>query len=325
MSEIEQIAKTFRVQNYGNLIRSDSPVQDKTGIKWTVNLKSLYPRFIVDDSEPPVRELYFVTFNQLGNITLDLEGKVISSTPREVVINRLNDYKNIWKNRVENAIIKACSSYLVFSPTIKYFLNPLRRVVNTIMLTGKITFQELKWFPNTSRAYEWSRLLLESQIISEYENGYQYGDMWSGFYERANSIRINDEDEYHDIFRENLPSFNRHSIFEHLVMSYILEDNFPYIQDVMNLTQMNTVVNTNNTFYRPCLESRRLLTFTPNSIVFNYNKFYPDQKLALISSSIMELVSVGLLTLEDGQLSGNKNRLNKMLELGPAKQVSLSA
>jgi len=323
MSEIDQMAKSYRIRNYGNLIRSDSPLLDKNKSKWIVNLKSLYPRFIVDDSEPPTRELYFITLENLGNITLDLNGKILSSTPRGVVINRVNDYMNVWKSRVERAIIKACSSKLVFSSTIKYFLNPLRRIISTIMLTGKITNQEIKWFPNINRVYEWIKLLQISKIIEEYEYGYQYGGMWTEFYKRASSIKDNKDDEYHYIFEQNLPSLNRHSIFEHLIMSYILEENFPYIQDVMNLTQINSVVNTNNTFYKPCIISKKLLIFKPQTILYNYNKFYPPQKLALLSSAIMELVSVGLLDYKNGMLYGNENRFRKMLQLEPSKQITL--
>lgn len=323
MSEIEHIAKSYRIRNYGNLIRSDPPSRDKTESKWIVNLKSLYPRFIVDDGDPPTRELYFLTLENLGNITFDLNGKILGSTPRKLVVNRINDYMNIWKSRVDRAIIKACSSKLVFSPTIKYFLNPLRRIISTIMLNGKITYQELEWFPNTKRAYEWIKLLQTATIIEDYESSYQYGDMWTEFYKRASSIRNNSNDEYHYIFKDNLPSFNRHSIFEHLILSYILEENFPYIQDIMNLTQINTVVNTNNTFYKPCIISKKLLTFKPQTILYNYNKHYPKQKLTLISSAIMELVSIGLLSYRNKMLYGDENRFNKMLQYEPSKQIIL--
>lgn len=324
MDQINQIVNSYRIGNYGNLIKSDPVYLDQTGKEWIAILKSNYPRFIVDDNDPPSRELYFITLDNLGSIRLNEEGKLLQATPREIVVNRIDDYLTIWKNRVETAIIKACSNELVFSPTIKYFLNPLRRIISTVLLAGIITHQEIKWL-NTDSAYQWIHLLLTSKILDEYENGYKYGDMWSEFYKKATMISNNEDKEYYEIFIKNMPSFNRNSIFEHLIMAYMLEENFTYIQDIMNITQINAVINMNNAFYKPCIESQKLLIFRPQTIVSYYNRNYPDQKLALLSSAIMELVSIGLLYLRDGKLYGDETRFKKMMKLHPSKQISLPA
>ena len=103
----------------------------------------------------------------------------------------------------------------------------------------------------------------------------------------------------------------------------MLEENFSYIQDVMNLTQMNTVININNAFYKPCLESGKLLSLKPSTVLKYYNRAYPKQKLVTASSAIMDLVSIGLLHLQDGILHGNEDRFEKMLEIHPSAQLSL--
>ncbi len=312
------------MNNYGNLVLSDPPSPNSDETEWISNLKSRYPRFIINENEdPPSRELYFISLENLGSIHVDLEGKLLQSTPRELVVKRIHDYLTVWNGKVENAIMKACSSTLVFSPIIKYYLNPLRRIIATLLLEGRISNQEIKWLPNVERGYQWILLLKTAQMIEEYENGYKYGDMWTEFYNEANAILNDPKNEYNIIFKANLQSLNVNSVFEHLIMSYMLKENFSYIQDVMNLTQMNTVINFNNAFYKPCLESRKLLSLKPNTVLNYYNRAYPEQKLVTVSSAIMDLVSIGLLNLRDGTLSGNEKRFEKMLELNPSAQLSL--
>lgn len=324
MSQIEKNITSYCMNNYGNLVLSDPPSPNPDETEWTSILKSRYPRFIINENEdPPSRELYFISLENLGSIHVDKGGKVIKSTPREIVVKRIKDYLTVWNGKVENAIMKACSSTLVFSPIIKYYLNPLRRIVATLLLTGRISNQEIKWLPNVERGYQWILLLKTAHMVEEYENGFKYGDMWAEFYNKANAILNDPEDEYNIIFKDNLTSLNRNSVFEHLIMSYMLEENFSYIQDVMNLTQMNTVINFNNAFYKPCLESRKLLSLKPNTVLNYYNRTYPKQKLVTASSAIMDLVSIGLLHLREGKLHGNEDRFEKMLELNPSAQLSL--
>ena len=324
MSQIEKNITSYCMSNYGNLVLSDPPIPNSDETEWTSILKSRYPRFIINENEdPPSRELYFISLENLGSIHVDKDGKVINSTPREIVVKRIKDYLTVWNGKVENAIMKACSSTLVFSPIIKYYLNPLRRIVATLLLTGRISNQEIKWLPNVERGYQWILLLKTAHMVEEYENGFKYGDMWAEFYNKANAILNDPEDEYNIIFKANLQSLNRNSVFEHLIMSYMLKENFSYIQDVMNLTQMNTVINFNNAFYKPCLESRKLLSLKPNTVLNYYNRTYPEQKLVTASSAIMDLVSIGLLHLREGKLHGNEDRFEKMLELNPSAQLSL--
>jgi hypothetical protein len=311
------------MQNYGNLILSDKPRLNPEETEWISTLLSRYPRIIVDDKEPPSRELYFITLENLGIISLDKKGNITEATPRNVVVQRIKENLEIWSSRVELAILKACSSTLIFSPTVKYYLNPLRRIIATLLLSGNITKKEIGWLPNEERALQWIFLLKTAKFVEEYQEGYKYGDLWAEFIKKSNKIIVDPEDEYHPIFKENLQSFNRNSVFEHLVMSYMLEENFSYIQDVMNLHHMNTVINMNNAFYKPCLISGKLLSMKPKTVLNYYNKFYPEQKFVQVSSTIMDLVSIGLLNLQEGKLHGNDNRFQKMLEYRPPKQVAL--
>ena len=61
MNNIKQVGNIFRIKNYGNLISSDDPIRDEDN--WRIPLKCMYPRIILDDSEPQSRELYFVSIN----------------------------------------------------------------------------------------------------------------------------------------------------------------------------------------------------------------------------------------------------------------------
>ena len=321
MVEVEQIANKYRLQNYGNLVMSSPPIKEKN--KWIFNLKSAYPKIIIDDSDPPIRDLYFVNLNNIGKLVYNSEGQLIESTSRDMLVDRIDSYLNIWDNRVEKIIIKASSNNLAFSPTIQYLFNPIRRIISTILLTGKISDLELTHFPKADRASEWAKMLESLELIERVEYGYKYGDMWTMLYERANKIRENEKDEFHQLMKYNLLSFTKDTILNHLILSHTLEENYTFIKDVMNMKGINRVLNVNNLYYKPCIEAEKLLNYRPKTILYNYNKFYPKVQFPLISSTIMELVSIGLFELKNGSLIGNQQRFEKMMEYEPSNQISL--
>lgn len=335
MKEVKRVANEYRIKNYGNLIMSNSPEFDQDRGGWSVTLKSVYPRIIVDDGDPPVRELYTITLENLGKLEINKNKQVVEATPREVVVDRLEKYLSAWRRRVENAIIKASSSNLVFSPTIQYFMNPLKRIMSTVLLTGDITNAEISYFRKKERIYEWIELLENEQILEEYEEGYRYGELWTGLYESASGLIKDDYEDFEydaiiyardfmDMIKSNLLYHDTKTVFQHLVMPYILQKYFEYIKDVLNLRSIGRIVNVNNTFYAPCIEAEKLLTFTPRTILRNYNKNYPRIEFPLISSIVMELIDIGLFRLEDGKIHGNRERFDAMMEYEPSKQIPIS-
>ena len=70
---IKKIANEHINKTYGNLIQYDDPSFSEINKLWNVNLKSLYPKIIIDDNIPPIREMYFVTFSNLGNIKTNIK------------------------------------------------------------------------------------------------------------------------------------------------------------------------------------------------------------------------------------------------------------
>ncbi|MFB0544008.1 MAG: hypothetical protein ACETVR_04430 [Candidatus Bathyarchaeia archaeon] len=313
MKDIKEIAERYIMSEYGNLIISDEPFYNREEKRWFVNLKSNYPRIIVDDSEPIKRELYFVTLNNLGQVIIDKQGKIIDFTSRKEINKRIEDYLNLWKARVERIIIKASSDRLVFTPTIQHFLTPVRRIVSTILMKGELTHKELKSFPKTNRAYEWVSLLESLDIIEPREKGYSYGNMWSMLYENA------DKFEPQDVYIIS----TREILFQYLVMSNLLQERFPYIKDIMNLRPIRRILNVNNSYYKPCIEAEKILKFKPKTVLNYYNTSYGDLRFPLISSALMELVPAGILEFNKGLFIGNEKLLEKMLELGPSKQIQI--
>ena len=323
METVSKMVKDHVRLTYGNLIQCDDQIYDDDNEEWNINLKSNYPKIIVDDSDPPVRELFFVKLSSLGKIKIH-DDEILYYTPRKNVINNIKDNMNIWIDRVERVIIKASASNLVFTPTIQHYLNPLRRILSTILLTGNITSTELNRLPKSERAYDWLQLLLNENIVAKTNNGYQYGSMWTMLKDRIGKP----DDEFIKMY--NLTSLDKISkdnqiLLLHLIMSYILEENSGYIRKVMNLKSMNRLLNVNNVYYRPCLNSEKLLRFKPRTILYEYSKAYGNLAFPLISSTLTELISVGLLQYSNGLIEGSERHLDAMIKLEPPSQVSLPA
>ena len=323
MEAVRELVKDHVRRTYGNLIQYDDPMYDDGNEEWSVNLKSNYPKIIVDGSDPPVRELFFVKLSSLGKIKVH-DKEILYYTPRKNVVNNIKDNMNIWRDRVERVIIKASASNLVYTPTVQHYLNPLRRILSTILLTGNITSTELDRFPKSERAYDWLQLLLNENIVAKTSDGYQYGSMWTMLKDRVGRP----DDEFVKMY--GLTSLDRMSrddqiLLIHLIMSYILEENSGYIRKVMNLKSMNRLLNVNNVYYRPCLNSEKLLRFKPRTILYEYSKAYGNLAFPLISSTLTELISVGLMHYRDGLIEGSERHLETMIKLEPPSQVSLPA
>lgn len=319
---IKKIANEHVNKTYGNLIQLDDPLYLVSDELWNVNLKCLYPKIIVDDNIPPNRELYFVTFSNLGTVKVNKNMEIVYHTSRKEVLNNIDNNENIYNDRLEKIIIKASSSNLVFTPTVQHFLNPLRRILSTILLTGKITSDEIRVFPNIDRAHEWIYLLEQSEIIKKTKRGYEYDSMWTMLLDESNNIHKNFITKIEKTFR--LPR-DKDTLLLNLIMSYILEEHFSYIREVMQLKGISRILNVNSIYYRPCINSEKTLKFKPNTILYEYNKRYTKLQFPLISSTITELMSVGLLNYNDGLLNGSDIHLNAMMKLEPAKQISLQA
>jgi len=321
MESVRKMAKEHVRKTYGNLIQFDDPVYDDDNAEWNINLKSNYPKIIFDDSDPPVRELFFVKLSSLGKIKIS-DDEILYYTPRKNVVNNIKDNMNIWIDRVERVIIKASANNLVFTPTIQHYLNPLRRILSTILLTGNITSTELNRLPKSERAYDWLQLLLNENIVAKTNNEYQYGSMWTMLKDRIGKP----DDEFIKMY--NLTSLEKISrdnqiLLLHLIMSYVLEENSGYIRKVMNLKSMNRLINVNNVYYRPCLNSEKLLRFKPRTILYEYSKAYGNLAFPLISSTLTELISVGLMQYRNGLIEGSERHLDAMIKLEPPSQVSL--
>ena len=317
---IKKIANEHVSKTYGNLIQYDDPSFSEINELWNVNLKSLYPKIIIDDNIPPTREMYFVTFSNLGNIKINNNFEIVSYTSRKEILNNIDNNLKIYNDRLERIIIKSSSSNLIFTPTLQHFFNPLRRILSTILLTGKITSDEISVFPKTDRAYEWIYLLEQSDIVKKTKNGFEYSNMWTMLLNESNNIRKNFILKLERTTR--LPR-DKDTILLNLIMSYLLEEYFTYIRDVMHLRGISRIINVNSTYYRPCVNSEKILKFKPTTILYEYNKMYPNLKFPLISSAITELMSVGLLNYKDGLLDGSDIHLSEMMKFELSKQISL--
>lgn len=321
LAEIERRANKYRLQNYGNLVMSDPPIKEEN--EWIFNLKSAYPKIVVDDGDPPIRELFFINLNNIGKLVYNFDGRLLDSTSRGKIIDRIDDFLNVWEKRVEKIIIKACSNNLVFSSTIAHFLTPLRKIISTITFMGRISNIELNKFPNIDRAYEWVTILESENILEKTDYGYKYGSMWSTLYDRANKIKDDERDEFHQIIKNNIISFTRDTIVHYIIISYVFQEHYSFIKEMMRLKGINRVLNINNLYYKPCIQAEKLLTFKPKTILYNYQKFYSNIEFSGISNSIWELVTIGLLEYKNDKIIGNEERFEKMLELEPSKSVSL--
>lgn len=291
MSEIFQKARRYVRENYGNLVTVDSPIPDEINNRWTVNVKSYYPRLIQDDSKFE-RNVNILTLNKLCQLYYDFDGKLIKSPKKSECLDSLKASLNIWKERVERIVTKASSPELANVRTIRHFLRPVEVIVNFILEYELLSYNDVENLTRTRRYMDWIELLTNINLIESSKSGYTYSELWVGF-------------------REKYP---KKQDFLNFVISYILSERYAYLNEIMNIGQMGTVIHSNSCYYKSCIEADKIVQKYPKSIWKDYVKFFGKKSYAEIYNTLLELSEVKVIEYNKPYFRGNEEIFERILE-----------
>ena len=290
LSEVFQNARRYVRENYGNLITVDSPIFSDINNEWVVNVKSYYPRIIQDD-ENNERMLYILTLNKLCQLNYSEEGILIRAPLKSECLYSLRESLNLWKERIERIVVKASSPELARVRTVRHYLRPIEVIVNYVFDYRLLSYKNIEDLTRTKRYMDWINLFIKLKLLESTEKGYTYGESWTGL--------IN---EYP----------NKKEFLER-VISYILSERYAYLNEIMNIGQMGTVIHSNNCYYKSCIEADKIIQKYPHSIWKDYVKYYGKKSYAEIYNTLLELSEAKVIEYRKPYFSANEEIFERIM------------
>lgn len=294
MSVVEGVRK-YAVRHYGNLISVAEPEFDARTKTWLAEVKSDYPRIIHDDRRPNERILKFLSLRRLGVIKFGDDLKFIEATPREICIQNLSSFLDMWQERAERIIVKASSDYFARLNETQTVLSKVAMIISNLRMKEIISENEIAFSsPKGERKIRQNLKLLEGlDLVREIEGGYTYGNLFAELLRQTSS------------FQE----------FKIAVLSHVIRERYSTLKETLGISQLETIVHVDSCYYRPALEAENLLYWTSDSIINHYTKFYGRLSPLRITHILGELVNVKALEREDKYYFGNEELFSQMLDL----------
>jgi len=295
MSVVEQVRK-YSVQHYGNLISVAEPEFDARTKTWLAELKSDYPRIIHDDRRPNERILKFLSLRRLGTIKFGDDLKFIEATPREICIQNLSSFLDMWQERAERIIVKASSDHFARINETQTVLSKVSMILSNLLAKEMIAEKEIASNPPKveDKIRRYLKLLEGLDLVREIEGGYTYGNLFTELFKKTGE------------FQE----------FKIAVLSHVIRERYSALKETIGIDQLETIVHVDSCYYRPALEAENLLYWINDSIVNRYRKIYGRRLSPLRITHILgELVNVKALEHEDKYYFGNEELFSQMMDL----------
>lgn len=304
MNNLEFVIKKYSVDHYGDLIIPDKPVfDDKTKI-WKTQLRSTYPRIIVDDISGEVL-VGFLVLKDLGTITLNDNLQIIDATSSEKCDDQLSSRLDLWKQQTERIVVSASSDVFAKIEEGIHVLTPLELILDQLINTVKdnelkILDSDIHEQPRPDKIMQYLELLLELNIIRRVHGGYVHGSTCVGLLEKANNSKK----------------------LKTLLLSHVIEQKYSILRQVFGITQLEPYVHLANAYYSASLEAEKLIHISPSHLYQRYQDFYKKITRWVFDSKLNELVDKGALRYEDNYLVGNKEYFNNMLQMKEKIQLN---
>lgn len=294
MSVMEEIRRHV-VQNYGNLISIGEPRFDDRTKTWLAELKSDYPRIIYDDRSPNKRMVRFLSLRRLGVIRLGENLQFIEATSREVAIQNLSSFLDMWQERAERIVVWASSEHLARINETQTVLGKFSMIISNLLLKEIISENEISSSPPKEEHMirQHLKILEGLDFVRRTGEGYTYGNLFTELQRRLKDFQD----------------------FKIAVLSHIIRERYSTLKEILGISQLETIVHVDSCYYRPALEAESLLYWTGDSIINRYRKIYGRKSSLRISHILHELVDVKALEHEDKYYFGNEELFAQMLDL----------
>jgi hypothetical protein len=292
MSEIYRQARRYALENYGNLVFAEEPRYDSFLEKYIVNLSVHYPRLIVNDATDE-RIVNVLTLQKICQLHYNASGAIVHPPKRGDCLKGLNESLNLWNERIERIVTKAASNELAGVQTVHHFLNPIEVIMNWIYHYNALTDEDIEDLTRMERYWDWINLLKSLDILTQWEGKFGLGSTGQGLREHS---RGKDE-----LVRN--------------VISYILSERYSYLEEIMNIKVLSTLIHANSCYYRYCIDADRVVKKNPRSIHEQYERIYGKRSYVEFFNSLMELSKGRVIKYEKPFFTANEeifDRINLM-------------
>jgi len=286
--------RRYAIQHYGNLISVDDPEFDTTDKTWVAELRSEYPRIVHDDRSPNDRILKFLSLRRLGTIKIGENLEPIEATSRDTCVDNLSSLLALWQERAERIIIKASADNLARIHEAKWIMGKIGTIISRLYRQDTIfdTQIEALHTKEEAKVRRYLQLLESLEIVKHEDDHYTYGNMYT-------SLATNSKN------------------FEELstaILSHIIKERYSALRETFGISQLETFVHVDSSYYRPALEAERLIYWTVDSFEHHYVESYGRKPRTLfkIPYILEELVNVDALKHEDKYYFGNNSLFKEM-------------
>jgi len=294
MSVVEEIRK-YAIRHYGNLISVGEPEFDARTKTWLTEVKSDYPRIIHDDRSPDERIVKFLSLRQLGIIKLGENLQPIEATSREICIQNLSSFLDMWEERAERIIVRASADHFARINEAQWVLAKVGMIVSNLLQKERILEEEIaSHHPNEeAKITRYLKLLEGLDLVRQIDEGYTYGNLFTELRRRITNVQE----------------------FNIAVLSHVIRERYSTLKETFGISQLETFVHVDSCYYRPALEAEELLYWTSDSIIGRYRKLYGRKSPLRVTYVLGELVNVKALEHEDKYYFGNERLFSQMLDL----------
>jgi len=294
MSVVEEIRK-YAIRHYGNLISVGEPEFDARTKTWLTEVKSDYPRIIHDDRSPDERIVKFLSLRQLGIIKLGENLQPIEATSREICIQNLSSFLDMWEERAERIIVRASADHFARINEAQWVLAKVGMIVSNLLQKERILEEEIaSHHPNEeAKIRRYLKLLEGLDLVRQIDEGYTYGNLFTELRRRITNVQE----------------------FNIAVLSHVIRERYSTLKETFGISQLETFVHVDSCYYRPALEAEELLYWTSDSIIGRYRKLYGRKSPLRVTYVLGQLVNVKALEHEDKYYFGNEGLFSQMLDL----------
>jgi hypothetical protein len=300
MSEmaIEQAVQKFLFGHYGDLIIADAPIFDTTEQVYVANLRSDYPLMIQDDKMQETK-LHILKVDHLGSVYVDKDLKVMQekSTPRELCVDNLKLFFNLWLKRAEEIIVSCSAEALVNVSRFRHYFDPIEAILVSICDYGKVTDKEISSCRSPERLQkieQYLNLLEGLKIVRRSEDGYIAGNIFS-------------------MISEDRPDYTEEELRK-VLLSYIIKERYPTLRDVFKLTILEPTIHVDNCIYLPEIEEENPIYRTVESIGRDYREYYSKRISTLnLRLNLRRLENAKAIERDGKHYFGNENLLKQMI------------
>ncbi len=228
---------SYVIENYGHLILSEDPEYNEDQDLWVSKLRSDYPILIHDDRKA-TKSLRFIKISSLGYVVFNNRNQLVGSktTSDEEVSSRIETYLDMWRTYAENIVVAAAADRIGRLVEVSNALNPIYEIINFVSDSNYISLShfEKERSDKKRKAKQYLMMLEELELLREHDGGYVPGNLFVAL-------------------REQTDKFGQ---FAEAVYATILKRRYSFLRNVLNLSNLETVIRIANIVYYPELHMK---------------------------------------------------------------------